>query len=67
VRLLQVVDDALAAALATRDRSAAETGSIKEAEAQLRSEIAIGLRDLAEQVKAGADTLSYDELRRMLA
>jgi hypothetical protein len=67
VRLLQVVDDALAAALSVRNRADAETHSVKEAEAQLRNELAIGLRDLAIQIKAGSDTLSYDDLRKMLA
>jgi hypothetical protein len=67
MRLLRVVDDALAAALAVRARSENETRSIKEAEAALRSELAAGLHDLAMQIKAGEETLTYDDLREMLS
>lgn len=61
-RILKVVDDALEAALRANQKTAAETSAIKEAEAQLRTELARGLHDLAESLRTASVDVTYDDL-----
>lgn len=50
-RILQVVDEALAASMSARTRTAAETSAVKEASAQPRTEVARGLRSISASLR----------------
>ncbi len=61
-RILQVVDEALAASAHARDRSRAESSAVKEAAALPRTEVARGLQALGASLRADRDDVTYDDL-----
>jgi hypothetical protein len=61
-RILQVVDEALAASAQVRNRADAETLAVKEASAQPRTEVARSLCSLASSLRADDDHVSYSDI-----
>jgi hypothetical protein len=59
-----VVDEVLAEAHAVSQRRADEVAAIKVAEAQPRTEVARGLRSLAAELRADANTITYADIAR---
>ena len=56
------LDDILVEASESKKQRAAEAQAIKVAEAAPRTELAIGLRALARQVRASSDDITYGDL-----
>lgn len=63
MRILQVVDEALAASTQARNRAGAEVSAVKEASAQPRTEVARGLSALGASLRMDSDVVSYADLR----
>lgn len=61
-RILQVVDDALAASAKANARASAETATVKQAAELPRGEIAQGLRRVASSLREESDVVTYDDL-----
>jgi len=61
-RILQVVDEALAASAQTRNRASAESAAVKEASAQPRTQVARDLRTIAASLREDNDGVSYADL-----
>ena len=57
-----VVDEVLAAANEAMQRKTAETTAIKVAAAQPKTEMARGLRALANEIRTASNDVSYDDL-----
>lgn len=61
-KLASVLDDILVEATESKKQRAAEAEAIKVAEAAPRTELGMGLRALAQQVRTSSDDLSYGDL-----
>lgn len=61
-KLASVLDDILVEANAATKQRASEAEAIKVAEAAPRTELGIGLRALAQQVRTSSDDLTYGDL-----
>lgn len=60
-----VVDEVLADANAVSQRKTAEASAVKVAAAQPKTEMARGLRALANEIRTASDDVSYDDLMVM--
>ena len=60
-----VVDEVLADANAVSQRKTAEARAVKVAAAQPKTEMARGLRALANEIRTASDDVSYDDLMVM--
>lgn len=61
-KLASVLDDILVAASTATQQRASEAEAIKVAEAAPRTELGIGLRALAHQVRASSNDITYGDL-----
>ena len=59
-----VVDEVLTEANAVSERRTKEAAAIKVAAAQPRTEVARGLRALADDLRSNADSITYADLAR---
>lgn len=61
-RILQVVDEVLAASSQTRNRANAEASAVKEASAQPRTDVARGLCSIGASLRDDRNDVSYQDL-----